>query len=116
MMKSTIDWTTCDGRGLCTELPPELLDRDDWGYPVPREAGTGRPGRPAGGGPAGGRPVPPPGALSLLSDERTPSSGTRARVGRRAVNVRRARPFVRPAHTGRRWLTVGAIAKNVEEI
>lgn len=34
-----IDWTTCDGRGLCTELLPELLDRDEWGYPVPR---TGR--------------------------------------------------------------------------
>ena len=31
-----IDWTLCDGRGLCTELLPELLDRDDWGYPVSR--------------------------------------------------------------------------------
>ncbi|WP_223843187.1 ferredoxin [Amycolatopsis methanolica] len=30
-----IDWTACDGRGLCTELLPELLDRDPWGYPVP---------------------------------------------------------------------------------
>ena len=29
-----IDWTRCDGRGLCTELLPGLLDRDDWGYPV----------------------------------------------------------------------------------
>jgi ferredoxin len=29
-----IDWTACDGRGLCTELLPELLGRDDWGYPV----------------------------------------------------------------------------------
>jgi ferredoxin len=28
-----IDWTRCDGRGLCTELLPELLERDDWGYP-----------------------------------------------------------------------------------
>jgi ferredoxin len=28
-----IDWTACDGRGLCTELLPELLQRDDWGYP-----------------------------------------------------------------------------------
>jgi ferredoxin len=36
-MKLHIDWTSCDGRGLCTELLPELLDRDDWGYPVPRE-------------------------------------------------------------------------------
>lgn len=31
-----IDWTTCDGRGLCTELLPGVLDRDDWGYPVAR--------------------------------------------------------------------------------
>jgi ferredoxin len=29
-----IDWTACDGRGLCMELAPELLERDDWGYPL----------------------------------------------------------------------------------
>ncbi|RKR76240.1 ferredoxin [Frondihabitans australicus] len=29
-----IDWTLCDGRGLCTELLPELLSRDEWGYPL----------------------------------------------------------------------------------
>lgn len=29
-----IDWTACDGRGLCTELAPELLDRDEWGFPL----------------------------------------------------------------------------------
>jgi ferredoxin len=33
-----IDWTGCDGRGLCTELLPELLDRDEWGTRAP---GTG---------------------------------------------------------------------------
>jgi ferredoxin len=32
-----IDWTACDGRGLCAELLPELLTEDDWGYPVPRD-------------------------------------------------------------------------------
>ena len=32
-----IDWTACDGRGLCTELLPELLAEDDWGYPVARD-------------------------------------------------------------------------------
>ena len=32
-----IDWTACDWRGLCTELLPELLDRDEWGFPVPRQ-------------------------------------------------------------------------------
>lgn len=32
-----IDWTRCDGRGLCTELLPGVLDRDDWGYPLARD-------------------------------------------------------------------------------
>jgi ferredoxin len=30
-----IDWTRCDGHGSCTELLPELLGRDEWGFPVP---------------------------------------------------------------------------------
>jgi ferredoxin len=34
-----VDWTACDGRGLCVELLPELLDRDPWGYPVPHRPG-----------------------------------------------------------------------------
>ena len=29
-----VDSTACDGRGLCAELLPELIGRDDWGYPV----------------------------------------------------------------------------------
>lgn len=32
-----IDWTACDGRGLCAELLPELLSEDDWGYPAARD-------------------------------------------------------------------------------
>lgn len=40
-MSLHIDWTACDGRGLCAELLPRVLDRDDWGYPVAR----GRSGR-----------------------------------------------------------------------
>lgn len=36
-----IDWTKCDGRGLCTELLPALLARDEWGYPVPRRSRSG---------------------------------------------------------------------------
>ena len=32
-----VDWTRCDGRGLCTELLPRVLGRDEWGYPVPRD-------------------------------------------------------------------------------
>jgi ferredoxin len=31
-----IDWTLCDGRGLCTELLPDTLERDEWGYPLVR--------------------------------------------------------------------------------
>lgn len=34
MTRLHIDWTRCDGRGLCTELLPDLLTRDDWGYPL----------------------------------------------------------------------------------
>jgi ferredoxin len=32
-----IDWTACDGRGLCVELLPEMLGRDSWGYPLSRD-------------------------------------------------------------------------------
>ncbi|WP_280826736.1 ferredoxin [Mycobacterium sp. OTB74] len=32
-----IDWTRCDGRGLCTELLPGILRRDTWGYPLARD-------------------------------------------------------------------------------
>lgn len=32
-----IDWTRCDGRGLCIELLPAVLRRDDWGYPMVRD-------------------------------------------------------------------------------
>jgi ferredoxin len=38
-MRLTVDWTACEGRGLCGELLPELLDQDPWGYPMPREGG-----------------------------------------------------------------------------
>ncbi len=29
-----VDWTRCDAHGLCHELLPEVVDLDDWGYPV----------------------------------------------------------------------------------
>jgi ferredoxin len=35
-MRLRVDWTACDGRGLCTELLPEVLAADDWGYPLAR--------------------------------------------------------------------------------
>lgn len=41
-----IDWTACEGRGLCVELLPEILDRDEWGYPLARD-GAREPAVPA---------------------------------------------------------------------
>lgn len=29
-----IDWTRCDGHGLCTALLPERIALDEWGFPV----------------------------------------------------------------------------------
>lgn len=34
-----VDWTACQGRGLCADLLPELLTQDKWGYPQNRSAG-----------------------------------------------------------------------------
>jgi ferredoxin len=31
-----VDWTRCDGHGLCADLAPDLVSRDDWGFPVLR--------------------------------------------------------------------------------
>ena len=45
-MSLHIDWTACDGRGLCTELLPELLTSDDWGYPLVRGGGGSQTGVP----------------------------------------------------------------------
>ena len=38
-MNLHIDWTACDGRGLCSELLPEILAADDWGFPLARHGG-----------------------------------------------------------------------------
>lgn len=29
-----VDWPACKGRGLCHHLLPELIDLDEWGYPI----------------------------------------------------------------------------------
>ncbi|SHH19603.1 ferredoxin [Jatrophihabitans endophyticus] len=29
-----IDWTRCDGHGLCHALLPDVLALDEWGFPV----------------------------------------------------------------------------------
>jgi ferredoxin len=33
-MKLEIDWTRCDGHGLCAALLPERISLDEWGFPV----------------------------------------------------------------------------------
>jgi ferredoxin len=32
-----VDRIACTGQGLCGELLPELIDLDEWGYPVIRD-------------------------------------------------------------------------------
>lgn len=29
-----VDWERCDGHGLCAALLPEVVDVDEWGYPI----------------------------------------------------------------------------------
>lgn len=29
-----VDWPACRGRGLCFEVLPEILELDEWGYPI----------------------------------------------------------------------------------
>jgi ferredoxin len=33
-MRLEIDWTRCDGHGLCARWLPERIDLDDAGFPV----------------------------------------------------------------------------------
>ncbi|MCW2614596.1 MAG: ferredoxin [Frankiales bacterium] len=34
MTRLGVDWTACDGHGLCASLLPERVELDEWGYPV----------------------------------------------------------------------------------
>jgi ferredoxin len=31
-----VDWTRCDGHGLCAALLPERFALDEWGFPIVR--------------------------------------------------------------------------------
>ena len=31
-----VDWPACQARGLCPEVLPDLVDLDEWGYPLVR--------------------------------------------------------------------------------
>ena len=33
-MKMALDLAACDGFGFCAELPPEVLTRTEWGFPI----------------------------------------------------------------------------------
>jgi ferredoxin len=33
-----IDWTRCDGHGLCADLVPDRIVMDEWGFPLIRRA------------------------------------------------------------------------------
>ena len=34
MTTVAVDWTRCDGHGLCELLLPERVRLDEWGYPM----------------------------------------------------------------------------------
>ncbi len=38
-----VDWIKCDGYGLCGDFVPELIDLDEWRYPI-LQAGPVDPG------------------------------------------------------------------------
>jgi ferredoxin len=33
-MNLLVDWTRCDGHGLCAALLPHRISRDEWGFPI----------------------------------------------------------------------------------
>lgn len=37
-----IDRIACTGRGLCAEVLPELIDLDEWGYPILKDTAVPR--------------------------------------------------------------------------
>ena len=37
-----VDWSLCDGQGLCALWAPELVSRDEWGFPVVAEGSVRR--------------------------------------------------------------------------
>ncbi len=39
-LEPLIDRIRCDGYGICAELLPEMLELDDWGYPIMASAGV----------------------------------------------------------------------------
>jgi ferredoxin len=42
-----IDWSRCDGHGLCHALLPGRIEVDEWGFPVLRDASVSAADEPA---------------------------------------------------------------------
>jgi ferredoxin len=40
-MRLEVDWTRCDGHGVCATLLPEQITRDEWGFPLVRPTPAG---------------------------------------------------------------------------
>ncbi len=38
-----VDFTACTGHGLCADLLPELVELDEWGYPIVQGGAVGPP-------------------------------------------------------------------------
>lgn len=34
MSRLVVDWSRCDGHGLCARLLPEAVSLDEWGFPI----------------------------------------------------------------------------------
>jgi ferredoxin len=37
MQSRAVDWTRCDGHGLCRALLPDRIELDEWGFPMLRD-------------------------------------------------------------------------------
>ena len=68
-----VDPVACDGVGMCTQLAPDVVTLDTWGYPVvPREPLTGEEARQAARAVAGC-----PRRALLLVPSKTPAPARR---------------------------------------
>ncbi|TIC79320.1 ferredoxin [Nocardioides sp. GY 10127] len=38
MTRLAVDWTRCDGHGLCARLLSESITLDEWGFPILTDA------------------------------------------------------------------------------
>ena len=62
-----VDPIACQAHGICAELLPELIELDDWGYPVIADVDVPRPAAPAR--PAGRQRVPDAGVASACGSK-----------------------------------------------